>query len=125
MNNMINDWAPEVKDLLTALTAAGFTLRKGDNGEDKFNFEEGKLDSFIENLIACDESRLYVTDPSGNKRWLYLVLGNSPGELVADYSCPADDKATDHIDPVTDAHYEKWSALPQPRKVNPYVRPTE
>lgn len=118
---MINDWAPEVKDLLTALTTAGFTLSSGDNGEERFTFKDGKLDEFIANLIACDESRLYVKDPSGHKRWLYLVLGNSPGELVSDYSCPADDKVTNHLDPLVDAHYEKWSARTQPTKPSPYV----
>lgn len=120
MSKMINDWAPEVTDLLTALTTAGFTLSSGDNGEERFKFD-GDVDGFVKELIACDEARLYVVDPSRHKRWLYLVLGNSPGELVSDYSCPADEKVTNHLDPVVDAHYEKWSALPQPTKPNPYA----
>lgn len=119
MSKMINDWAPEVTDLLTALTTAGFTLSSGDNGEERFKFDEAKRDEFIANLIACDESRLYVVDPSGKKVWLYLVLGNNPGELVSDYSMPA--KGTDHLDALTMAHYDKWSALPQPTKPSPYV----
>lgn len=117
MNKMINDWAPEVKDLLTALTTAGFTLRSGDNGEERFKFEgDEKRDEFIANLIACDESHLYVTDPKGKKVWLYLILGNSPGELVSDYSMPAG--STDFLDALTMAHYDKWTQLPQPMKAD-------
>ena len=118
MNNMINDWAPETRSLLNALLAGGCVPVKGDNGEEKFNFEAAKLGEFIDNLTACDESRLYVTCPDGKTRWIYLVLGNSPGEIASDWSCPAE--GTDHIDPIVSAHYDKWSERKQPMKASPY-----
>lgn len=116
---MINDWAPETKDLLTALITAGFALRSGDNGEEKFKFlgEKNDLDKFVADCIACDEARVYVSDPNGKKLWLYLVLGNEPGVIVADYSLPAE--GVDLIDPVTEKHYDKWSEMPQPMKPSP------
>jgi hypothetical protein len=79
----INDWEPEVRDLLEALVSAGCELVSGDNGEDRFKFR-GDLAKFIEELIACDEAHVYLKTPSGKVRWLYLVLGNSPGELASE-----------------------------------------
>lgn len=108
INNVINDWTPETKSLLKGLTDAGFTLVSGDNGEDRFKFD-GNLDKFIENLIACDEARLYITSPDGKKLWIFLVLGNEPGVIASDYTCHPG------LDAVTEAHYEAWSGRPQPK----------
>lgn len=116
-DKMINDWAPETKDLLQALIAANFVIRSGDNGEEKFKFNHENLDGFIANLIACDESTLYVVDPSGRKLWLHLVLGNEPGILASDYCIPS--AGTDHLDALLAVHYLKWSGLPQPMKPSP------
>jgi len=121
MKDIINDWVPETKSLLESLVAAGFTLLGGDDGEAGFKFREGKLDDFIENLIACDEAQLYVKDPSGKKRTLFLVLGNEPGVIVSDYTLPIGE-GTDHIEAVTNAHYDKWCNVPQPTKPNPYIK---
>lgn len=115
----INNWAPETRSLLRALRAAGFTIVEGDNGEDKFKFD-GDEAKFIANLTACDESHLYVVDPSGARRWLYLVYGNNPGELVSDYSLPRE--GTDYLDAVTTAHYDKWEGRKQPKTQRESVR---
>lgn len=106
----INDWEPEVRSLLEALIAANCVLVSGDNGEDKFVYKDGELAAFIEELIACDEAHLYVLTPGGKERWLYLVLGNSPGELVSDYTVDAT------IDKVSSAESDKWSGKAQPTK---------
>jgi len=127
MNDMINDWKPETRSLLKALVAAGFELVSGDNGEDVFTFEgcdlgvggqRGQMNNFIENLIACDEARLYVKCPkTGKVRWIYLVLGNSPGEIASDYSIPAEifHSEADPLDTVTDEHYNRWEGRKQPK----------
>jgi len=109
----INDWAPEVRSLLKALVSAGCTLVSGDNGEEEFLFKAAGLEAFIENLIACDESRLYVKTPASGEEvlWLYLVLGNSPGELVCDYIFDG------VIDTVVNAEADKWESRKQPTKL--------
>lgn len=110
MTQTQNDWVPEVRSLCCRLLDAGFELVKCDNGEDVSQFS-GRLGEFIEELIACDDARLYVKCPSDGKiRWLYLVLGNSPGELISDYICD------DGIDCVADAHGNAWEGKPQPTK---------
>lgn len=111
----INDWTPETRSLLKSLIAAGFSIVEGDNGEEKFQFDgTGNMQAFIDNLTACDESHLYVTDPEGGRRWMYLVYGNGPGELVSDYSLPK--QGTDYLEAVTNAHSEKWESRKQPTK---------
>ena len=112
MNNtprILNDWTPETTDLLNTLTAAGFVLLSGNNGEESFKFT-GDLPAFVENLIACDEASLKVQAPDGKKLGLYLVLGNGPGEIVCDYTCH------DGLDAVTGAHFDKWEGRQQPTK---------
>lgn len=112
----INDWVPEVRSLLGRLVDAGFTILSGHNGEEKFKFNEGDLGDFIGNLIACDESRLFVKSPEGRKRWLFLVFGNSPGELVADYLSYTTEREPDQLAIVIDGHYNEWEGKPQPTK---------
>lgn len=114
MITTINNWKPEVRSLLKSLTDAGIKLEAGHNGAEKFKFDT--LSSFIENLIACDEANLYVQMPDGRKLTLYLVLGNSPGELVSDYTCHL------LLDKVTEAHSAKWEGRKQPTKVGAYLK---
>lgn len=104
----INDWKPEVRSLLKSLTDAGCKLVQSNNGEDVMSFADGTLAEFIDHLIACDESHLRVEMPDGERRTLFLVLGNSPGELVCDYG------VHEVLDVVTDAHYTKWETRKQP-----------
>lgn len=106
---IINDWYPETKDLLDNLIAAGCELVKGDNGEERFKFH-GDMDKFIEDLTACDESHVYLKTPAGKVRWIFLVYGNSPGELPSDYIVDPT------FDAVTKAHYDKWELIGQPKK---------
>lgn len=108
----LNNWKPEVGSLLHKLTKAGCKLIAGNNGDEDFKAEDMTLAKFIENLIACDEAHLYVQTPAGKRRWVYLVLGNSPGELVCDYTCD------DVLDAVTDAHYTQWESRKQPTRLD-------
>jgi hypothetical protein len=119
-NRIINDFTPETLSLINRLVAAGFVIHSGSNGEERFNFD-GDTTKFLDNLLACDEGWLYVVAPgtpftpsnkgTGNliqrRHSLYLVLGNSPGELVCDHS--------EHplLDEVTRAHYAEWDGKPQ------------
>lgn len=111
MTTVLNDWAPETRSLLKSLTEAGFTIEHGDNGE--YEFRLTNQDKFIEDLTACDEARLYVSK-GGAHTWLYLVYGNSPGELVCDYGVRPQLDAD--LDAVVDTHYSSWSGRAQPTK---------
>jgi hypothetical protein len=116
-NQIINDWRPETAALLKRLIEAGITIVSVDNGEDETKFTDVVFDRFVLECIACDEARLYIKLPGRDKtNWLYLVYGNSPGELVSDYSYPADNKtASDLLDKVTKEHGDTWELQGQPK----------
>src|SRR4051812_27476025 len=119
-NEMLNNWTPETASLIATLKRHKFTIVKGDNGEEVFRAPEtaAGMKNFIENLTACDEAYLYVKSPgSPAVRWLYLVFGNSPGELVSDYSIPAFgvDSGADPLDAATEEHYNRWEGRKQPK----------
>ena len=104
----LNNWKPETRSLIASLQKAGLTIHSQHNGEYGTKFSDVSRSKFIEDLIACDESRLYVVTPEGKKLGLFLVLGNSPGELVCDYHCHP------LLDAVTETHYKKWNGRKQP-----------
>lgn len=115
MKNLINNWVPETKSLVKRLVKNGFIIISGDNGEDEFAFNgTGKMTEFLDELLACDEARLYVQNSEGKNKSLYIVLGNSPGELVADYTVDP------LLDKVTEEHYDMWSQRKQPMKESDY-----
>jgi hypothetical protein len=37
-------------------------------------------------ILSVDESLLGVIDDDGYQKWMLFVLGNSPGEIICDYS---------------------------------------
>jgi len=114
MTHTINDWKPETQSLLQTLLNHGLTIESVDNGEEETNFNEVSLDTFIEETMACDEAHLYVRTPDDKSKVLYLVYGNNPGELVADYSMCSE------IDAATDEHYKNWEGKKQPTKEQNY-----
>lgn len=126
-NEMINNWTPETASLIATLKRHGFTIVKGHNGEEGFKLEEGRdgMKKFIANLIACDEAHLYVKGPGSDKlRWLYLVLGNSPGEIVSDFSIPSEVNMNDDaLDRATSEHYNRWEGRKQPKQTNAQAYP--
>lgn len=122
MSELLNDWKPEIRGLLKRLTDGGCRLVKADNGEYAVDFAKQGITKLIECLDACDEARLYVVDAAGKNRWLYIVLGNSPGEMVSDYSIPEGAGMEEPFDALLDAHYTEWQSRKQPTKPNPYHR---
>jgi len=103
------NYKPEVTCLLFRLATAGISLVSASNGGDADeDFYPEHPEKFVEELTATDEARLLVRMPDGRLLGLYLVYGNEPGELVADY----------HVNPllesVVTAHSAAWEGRPQP-----------
>lgn len=127
-NEMLNDWNPETASLLASLRAAGFTIRGGSNGEDKVEKPESFANesAFLNELLACDEAWLYVTR-KGRKEskktpgkqvaavyTLFLVMGNSPGELVSDWGIPADEDDANALELAVRKCSDEWEDRKQP-----------
>lgn len=103
------DYMNETEDLLLRLRANDFEILFTDNGENVLEWSENLVDSkgihreFLSEAMACDECVIKVLHiPTQKKRTLFLVYGNSAGELVCDYtSCPELDAV---VDAFSDAH---------------------
>lgn len=99
------NYEAETRDLLETLLREGFTITSGNNGGEE-NFAFTTVAKFLPELMASDEAWLYVQPPTAENSpySIYLVFGNSPGELVADY----------HVHPLLDevltAFAERWEA---------------
>ena len=107
-----NDFGPEVKSLFKALLKAGFQIDDIDNGsgyeEESFKWD-GNIDNAVKEAVACDEAQVLVSI-NCKSYWMFLVLGNSPGELVNDCTC------NQELEAVVDAHSDKWFGRRQPTK---------
>lgn len=107
------DWKPEVRSLIKTLEKHEVEILAIDNGEEVTEKKKVKTTQFIDECVACDEAWLVVQTKAG-KKTLYLVFGNSPGELVCDYSVDP------QLDVATDEHYNKWESRKQPTKTEEY-----
>lgn len=110
---VVNDWEPVIRDLLKTVTDAGFVLKYVDNGDGKEIAED--IDTATKLINATDESHVFIQWPDGKVRYLWVVLGNEPYEMVADYSMP-NWPATDLMDPVLDVFSKKWEDRSVPSK---------
>jgi hypothetical protein len=105
----MNDYRPEVRSLLKSLKQAGFTPIYVDDGEENIFYADVSKTQFLEEIVATDEAKIRLQH--NNKRVsVYLVLGNDPGEIVADYT------DYDPLEDVIDAHYDRWESRKQPTR---------
>lgn len=92
----------EISDFLSSLINAGFSIHSVDNGEYRCAVENNVLKA-AEQINATDESYLFVSHPNYEKKLtIFIVLGNSHGELCSDYSDRPE------LSEVCEAHYNKW-----------------
>lgn len=99
------DWRSPIDSLLSHLLNAGVVLVAVEH-EDRIEIEglpETKARALaIAELTACDEAYLFVRCPDGMDCTLWVILGNSYSELIADYT------VNDYLDRVTGAFYQSW-----------------
>jgi hypothetical protein len=79
----------------------GFTIRNVYDGGDIVETLDDPS-AALAAMLAVDESSLRVITPEGERRSIYIILGNDPGEAVADY---AEDPRIDAIAERVNAHF--------------------
>jgi hypothetical protein len=108
--DVLNDWRPETRALLRALVAAGFVIDAVSDGEE---WTQGApavaIPAAVAVLTSVDEAALTVRCPDGKLRQLWLVYGNSPGELVSAYHV-----GCELLDKTIEAHADRWENCKQP-----------
>ena len=109
------DWKPIVEDLISRLLAKGFSLGYVyDGGYESITVHT--IEDAVDAICAVDDSYLYVlapyrkTTPVSDRdwKWVKIVLGNGPDEIVNDYTCDP------LIDQVTAEHAKAWEDRPIP-----------
>ena len=91
-------WSYEVETraVIRALRKLGYDLDRVDyengwgevEGSEKITLKPSQVEKAVRAIGAVDASHLYVKTPAGQSLFFYLIAGNSPGELVADYQIP-------------------------------------
>ena len=74
----------ETVDLLKSLKSAGYRVTSVDNGGGKVRTEN--LEEQLDECLAADQANVYFEDPQKNRLWLWIVLGNNPGEFLSDFA---------------------------------------
>lgn len=102
---LINDWEQVVLTLITQLTKDGFECYQADNCEDE-PLVTNNSTKLADKVCECDEGWLYIRKGDFTAR-LYIVLGNSPSEIVSDYSYRRDSDLTE-LEASLTAFSEYW-----------------
>jgi hypothetical protein len=99
----INDWEKVVRSLITHMKKAGYDTVIASNGEDSIKL--GTTKQMADKACECDEGWLRMV--KGDESYsLYIVLGNSPSETVADWSWK---KGMDAEEKAFSQALSKWS----------------
>lgn len=92
----------EVRSLCTRLVQAGARLRELYLYEDDEHVVVNSIEQVVDDILSVDACNLRIFTPEHKSAGLMLILGNDPGELVADYSCCL------FLDRMTQEHAEEW-----------------
>lgn len=103
----------ETDSLFNRLVKAGFTILAVNDGMDWEDVTKQDKAVATATNIACSVHEAWVRIyRDGHVFTLYLVYGNSPGELVSDFSWKRDaedSQAFSDLDSLLDQHYNDWS----------------
>lgn len=80
---MKNNWKPVIQSFIFSMIKAGFRPSVTDNGDG--DVSTPTIQAMVEEINATDESHAVFTK-DGAKYCAFIVLGNSPHELVCDYT---------------------------------------
>ena len=95
------NWSAVVRSALRTLKQAGLNVVAVDNGD---GWEKvGSRAEAVELACACDTAYVRMSNEGGDKCTAFIVLGNEPEELFADYS------TSDALDSAVDAFCSIWS----------------
>lgn len=105
------DWTLPVRTLIHHFQNHDFDILAVNDGEEDLNVVSlsGSLaerNEATEYITAVDEAWLFVSR-NGMRGRIYIVLGNEPDELVADYGANTEELMP-FIDDVVEAHRNQW-----------------
>jgi len=112
-----NDWSVPIKSLLAKFQEAGFNITAVNDGEETIKIDQTLSITKIRHAAAdvvnsVDAATVYI-NKDGMKARLWIVLGNEPDEILADYTYhPNLEKL---LDGVSERYSTQWSGVKCPR----------
>ena len=113
---MAYDWSVPVKSLLGRFQEAGFILSAVHDGEEMIKIDQNLSKTKVrhsatETIVSVDESFVYI-NKDGMRARLFIVLGNEPEELVADYNY--NPKLEELLEETIDKFSTQWEGVKCP-----------
>lgn len=104
--NRIHPFDKEVRSLLATLKRHKLVVSSVDDGcSDVPILDQPAADT----ILSVDDSTVTVDWATGRTARLYIILGNSPGELVADWTEPQDTPAMiTALNKAMSEHTNRW-----------------
>jgi hypothetical protein len=107
---MAYDWSVPVKSLLHKFQMAGFNISAVHDGQEMIRIDQKLSQTKIKHsatdiIVSVDESVVHIHKDGMNAR-LFIVLGNEPEELVADYNYNL--QLEELLEETIDKYVEKW-----------------
>ena len=104
------DWSVPVKSLLGSFQEAGFIISAVHDGEEMIKIDQNLSKTKVrhsaaDTVVSVDESFVYI-NKDGMRARLFIVLGNEPEELVADYNY--NPQLEELLEETIDKYVEKW-----------------
>lgn len=106
------DWSAPVKSLLARFQVAeGFNITAVHDGEEMIQIDQKLSKSAIRQtaadiIVSVDESFVYI-NKDGMRARLFIVLGNEPEEIVADYNYIP--QLEEVLDETIDKYVTQWA----------------
>ncbi|CAB4186557.1 hypothetical protein UFOVP1329_27 [uncultured Caudovirales phage] len=110
----INNWKPVITSLVRHLKQDGFILSTVDDSEETILCRTDGTG--IDAINSVDESSAYFAHAGEERKlWAFIVLGNEPCELVADYTARDSDVGRKFDASIT-AWSDSWEGKSCPTK---------
>ena len=112
------DWTVPVRTLIHQLQNYDFDILSVNDGEEDIPIisnsgSRAERIEAAEAIVAVDESWLRIGREGKLRGTIYIVLGNEPDELVADYSANTEDMMP-LIEAAVEAHRDMWEGVKCP-----------
>lgn len=112
---MQNDWKPVISSFIRHMRKAGFLASVVNNGDDE-DYTVRTDDGAVSEINATDESNVwFAREGEENPFWAFVVLGNEPYEMIADYTA-RESEAGRAFEAAIEAWSESWEGKPTPQK---------
>jgi hypothetical protein len=115
------DWTKPVASLLHTLQTSGFTIQAVNDGQeickfDHLNSVKARKEA-VDAVTSVDESYVRIHDANQYGATLFIVLGNEPDELVADWSHQPKFEQV-RLENAIDAYINRWQGKKCPKVAN-------